>query len=212
MGRQRLVPGAPVLAGTKVRPDQSNGIGCPTRASVSAEGGYVWPKVRRYRGPRQGQVGSESIFVRRRADSPTGGRSCASKRPHRRDVPLASNPEGSLAELSRPGECERQCRVSLRCASQPRFQVGHSRVLDLAVERQGEVPRLQRRPSQEIVAMWGDGCVEVGYHVRRYQDRREEPHHSATIINGSHQYPHSSRTHSSFVLSLSLISSLPCLP
>ena len=179
MGRQRLVPSPPILTCTKVRLDQSHGTGGPTWASISAEGGQVWPKVRRHRGPGKGQVGSESTFVRRRADSSTGGRCCASEQAHRRDIALASNPEGSPTELSRPVECERQCRVSLRCAGQPRLQVGHSRVLDLAVERQGEVPRLPRRPSQDIVAMGRDGSIEMGHDIRRYQDRREQPHRSA---------------------------------
>jgi hypothetical protein len=73
MGRQRLVPSAPVFACAKVRPDQSDSIGGPCEALISAKGGYVGPEVRRLRGPGHCHVGLESTLVRRRADSPAGG-------------------------------------------------------------------------------------------------------------------------------------------
>ena len=176
MGLQRLVPSAPVLPCTKVRPDQSHSIGCPCGALISAKGGHIWPEVRRLLGPGQSHVGLETTLARRRADWSAGCIGRTGECPERHDVAIASNPEGSPAELPTPAERERQRRVSRRCARQSRLEVRHSRVVDLAVERQGEVPHVHRRPSQGVVAMAGDGCVEVFCDIRRYQERSEQPH------------------------------------
>ena len=56
------------------------------------------------------------------------------------------------------------------------FQVGHSLVLHLSVERQGDVPLFGERPRQDVVAMTSYGGVEVRDNVVRQCDGGEKPH------------------------------------